>query len=97
VAEKYRIQYAQEAANDVRALRAFDRTKVLEGIEQFLSHDPKAVSRSRIKEMNRPFWSQYRLRIDDFRVYYDVDESQQVVNVLRVLRKTTHSTPGAPP
>jgi len=49
--------------------------------------------RSRIKAMRQPFWSQYRLRIDDFRVYYDVDDDTGEVHVLRVLVKTTQTTP----
>ena len=52
--------------------------------------------RSRIKAMRQPFWSQYRLRIDDFRVYYDVSETPRAVSVLRVLEKTTQGTPEKP-
>jgi mRNA-degrading endonuclease RelE of RelBE toxin-antitoxin system len=53
--------------------------------------------KSRIKLMNQPFWSQYRLRVGDFRIYYDVDDDNHVVNVLRILMKTTDQTPEAPP
>lgn len=28
-----------------------------------------------------------RLRVDDYRIYYDVDEVEQIVTVLRVLHK----------
>jgi len=93
----YSIQYAQEAVDDIRALRTFDRTKVFDAIDRHLSSQPTAVSRSRIKMMSQPFWSQYRLRVDDFRVYYDVDEGAGVVSVLRVLKKGTSQTPGSPP
>jgi len=55
------------------------------------------VSKSRIKAMLQPFWSQYRLRVDEFRVYYDVDEDHLIVNVLRVLMKTTDQTPEESP
>jgi mRNA-degrading endonuclease RelE of RelBE toxin-antitoxin system len=55
------------------------------------------VSKSRIKAMSQPFWSQYRLRVDEFRVYYDVDENHHIVNELRVLRKTTDQTPEVSP
>jgi hypothetical protein len=56
------------------------------------------VSKSRIKAMLQPFWSQYRLRVDDFRVYYDVTETDQVqcVFILRILAKTTEATPEKP-
>jgi len=43
--------------------------------------------------MRPPFWSHYRLRVGDFRVYYDVDDIARQVNVLGVLAKATESTP----
>jgi mRNA-degrading endonuclease RelE of RelBE toxin-antitoxin system len=95
--EPYEIQYAAEAAADLRAMRPFDRRNVLDGIELHLLHQPKLVSKSRIKVMVQPFWSQYRLRISDFRIYYDVDDNDRVVNVLRVLVKTTDQTPEESP
>lgn len=95
--DPYEIRYAQEAEADVLALPAYDRAKVLEGVEQYLTYEPRRISRSRIKQMVQPFWSQYRLRIDGLRVYYDVDEDARRVNVLRVLEKTTHPTPKESP
>jgi mRNA interferase RelE/StbE len=95
--EPYEIQYASEAVADLRAMRPFDRRNILNGIELHLLHQPKFVSKSRIKAMIQPFWSQYRLRIDEFRIYYDVDGNDRVVNVLRVLRKTTARTPEESP
>jgi mRNA-degrading endonuclease RelE of RelBE toxin-antitoxin system len=93
MADKYDIQYTHEAAEDIRPLRAFDQRRVLDGVSQSLSFEPSRVSRSRIKRMTQPFWSQYRLRIDDFRAYYDVDEPRRVVQVLRVLFKGSGQTP----
>ena len=91
--EPYEIHYADEATADIRALRAFDQRKILAGIKTHLTNQPKTVSRSRIKAMVQPLWSQFRLRVEDFRVYYDVDDEQRRVHVLRVLKKTTQSTP----
>jgi mRNA-degrading endonuclease RelE of RelBE toxin-antitoxin system len=93
LAVTFRIQFSSESADDVRRLRAFDRQKVLEGIQLFLGREPTKVSRSRIKLMVQPFWSQYRLRIEDFRIYYDVDVAAKFVNVLRILQKTSDPTP----
>ena len=92
MSEPYEIRYADEAFADIRGLRTFDQRKVMEGIELHLTQQPRLVSRSRIKAMVQPFWSQYRLRIDDFRVYYDVDDESHLVHVLRVLMKTTQTT-----
>jgi mRNA interferase RelE/StbE len=80
----------------VKALRAHDQRKVLDAIDNHLRHQPTQVSRARIKAMRQPFWSQYRLRVEDFRVYYDVDDSQRAVSVLRVLEKGQAQTPQRP-
>jgi mRNA-degrading endonuclease RelE of RelBE toxin-antitoxin system len=96
MSSRYDIRYAAEAVEDIRALRAFDQRKVLDGIEEHLARQPGEESKSRIRAMAQPFWSQYRLRIDDFRVYYDVDAPQHTVNVLQVLKKGSASTPQAP-
>ena len=92
----YEIRYAHDAADDLRSLRPFDQRKVFAGVERHLLHEPCRVSGSRIKQMTQPFWSQYRLRIDDMRIYYDVDGTALRVTVLRVLKKTTGTTPTEP-
>jgi mRNA interferase RelE/StbE len=96
MSEPFDIRYAALAAADVRALRAFDQRKVLDAIEEHLTYEPKRTSKSRIKAMEQPFWSQFRLRVDDCRVYYDVDGENRVVHVLRVLKKGTEPTPQDP-
>ena len=83
--------------SDPPTLRPSDQRKVLEGIEQHLTFQPKFVGRNRIKLMTQPFWSQYRLRLDDVRVYYDVVDDPPTVNVLRVLIKTTGTMPEESP
>ena len=92
----YEIRYAEAAVEDIRGLRAFDQSKVMNGIEEYLTLQPCRESKSRIKAKSQPFWSQFRLRVDDFRVYYDVDEEEHVVNVLRAVKKGSAPTPQAP-
>jgi mRNA interferase RelE/StbE len=92
-AAPYEIEYAGEAVDDVKSLRQFDRKKVVEGIETHLRHEPAKTSRSRIKRMAQPFWSEYRLRVEDLRVYYDVNEDQRIVSILRILEKGQKETP----
>jgi len=97
MSEPYEIRYADAAVADIRGLRTIDQRQVLDGIELHLTHQPRFVSKSRIKAMRQPFWSQYRLRLDDFRVYYDVDDESHLVHVLRVLTKSTQPTPEESP
>lgn len=52
------IQYTEEALDDARSLRKLDQQNVLEAIETHLMHEPTKTSRSRIKRMAQPFWSE---------------------------------------
>jgi len=65
---RFEIIFSPAAEEDIAALRASDRAKVLDGIET----DLRKVSKSRIKRPIRMQRPQYRLRIDDLRVFYDV-------------------------
>ena len=97
MADQYQIRYSREAVEDIRSLRAFDQRRVFDRILQHLLFAPARTSRSRIKRMSQPFLSQFRLRVDDFRVYYDVDETDRTVQVLRVLLKGAGQTPTEAP
>jgi len=89
----YALRHSAESKADIKRLKAFDRTKVLAGIDIHLRGEPTNVSQTRIKQMEQPFWSQYRLRIDAFRVYYDVDEQDRIVRILRIIEKGRNETP----
>lgn len=89
----YEIEITNSARDDLDALSAFDRKAVVNGIEVHLKHQPRKESRSRIKKLIQPAISEYRLRIGEFRVYYDVIEDDMRVVVLRVLEKGRQTTP----
>lgn len=81
------IEITAEAEHDLSAIKPFYRTRILDDIENQLQHTPTHVSRSRIKHLRLIESPAYRLRIGDYRVYYDVDEAAQRVTVLRILSK----------
>ena len=83
---KYEIVFAPEAVRDVRNLQAHVRSIVQEGIKVFLRHAPTTVSKSRIKRLRGLARPQFRLRLGEVRVYYDVRES--TVEVLAVVPKS---------
>ena len=84
---QFEIEVTAEAEADLDDLRAFDRRQILEAIEVQLSRAPTQVSRSRIKRLRLLESPAYRLRVGEFRVYYDVDTQEAVVTILRVLSK----------
>lgn len=69
----------------LRALRAGDRSRVLSAVDEQLRQQPTVKTRNR-KPMEPGSWAPYELRVQPFRVYYDVveDESDPVVIVLAV-------------
>jgi mRNA interferase RelE/StbE len=82
---EYEIILAPEAADDLKALKAYLRAAVRDAMEEHLRHEPTKTSKSRIKHLRGLSRPQYRLRVDDVRVFYDV--SGQNVEVLAIVSK----------
>jgi mRNA-degrading endonuclease RelE of RelBE toxin-antitoxin system len=83
---RYAIVLSPEAVEDLEHLKANSRASVREAIETHLRHSPTKVSKSRIKRLRGLKRPQYRLRIDDIRVYYDVIELQ--VEIIAIISKS---------
>ena len=82
---RYELRYSDEAVVQLKGLRAFERAAVIDRIETVLSVNPTLESRVSIKLLRQPAPTQYRLRVGDIRVYYDVQEL--VVSIVQVLSK----------
>jgi len=82
---RYEIILSPEAVEDLRALRADTRAAVRDAIEQYLRHEPGKVSKSRIKRLRGLSRPQYRLRVEEIRVFYDITEN--AVEVLAIVPK----------
>lgn len=83
---RYDIVLAPEAVEDYRRLPANVRAEVRDAIERHLRFQPTQLSKSRIKRLRGLSRPQFRLRVGDVRVYYDVTES--AVEVLAVVPKS---------
>ena len=83
---RFAIVLAPEAVEDLRRLKAHLRASVRGGIETHLRHEPTKTSRSRIKRLRGLSRPQYRLRVDEVRVFYDVSGS--TVEVLAIVAKS---------
>lgn len=82
----YEIILAPEAVEDLERLKANLRAEVREGIQTHLRHEPQKTSRSRIKRLRKMVQPQYRLRIEDVRIFYDVTGKN--VEVLAIVLKS---------
>jgi mRNA-degrading endonuclease RelE of RelBE toxin-antitoxin system len=83
---RFEIFLAPEAIEDLRALKANVRSVVRDALETHLRNEPMKISRSRIKRLRGLARPQYRLRVGEVRVFYDV--SAESVEVLAIVPKS---------
>jgi mRNA-degrading endonuclease RelE of RelBE toxin-antitoxin system len=81
----YEIVLAPQAIEGLRAVRADFRAGVKAALELHLRHEPTKESRSRIKRLRGLERPQYRLRVNEVRVFYDVTD--KTVEVLAIVTK----------
>ena len=98
---RYEVVLAREAAKAFNALPACGRADVRDALERHLRNEPTRVSKSRIKRLRGMSQPQYRLRVGDERVFYDV--TRKAVEVLAIVTKAEaarwlarHGTPSTP-
>jgi mRNA-degrading endonuclease RelE of RelBE toxin-antitoxin system len=93
----YAIEYAEGVIDDLADMRAYERAKVLDRLEEQLTYEPTQQTRNRkILVGLVPPWEHiepvWELRIGQYRVFYDVDEEKLVVIVRAIRHKPPHKT-----
>jgi mRNA-degrading endonuclease RelE of RelBE toxin-antitoxin system len=83
---RFEIVLAPQAVEAFRALAARQRAELRDALETHLRHQPTQVSRSRIKRLRGMAKPQFRLRVGDIRVFYDVTD--ETVEVLAIVEKS---------
>jgi len=89
---KYDIYLKPSAVKDMDKIRKHDATAIANAMETHLASAPTRESKSRIKRLKGIEDPDYRLRVGDYRVFYDVSESDAAVDVLRVMHKDETAT-----
>lgn len=82
---RYEIVLAPGAVRSFRKLPAHIRALVRDALGRHLRFEPAKVSKSRIKRLRGLSRPQYRLRVAEVRVFYDVTET--TVEVLAIVSK----------
>ncbi|MGH7393613.1 MAG: type II toxin-antitoxin system RelE family toxin [Candidatus Rokuibacteriota bacterium] len=98
---RYEVVLAPEAARAYRSLPAYRRAELRDVLERHLRREPTRVSKSRIKRRRGLSQPQYRLRVGEVRVFYDV--TREAVEILAIVTKAEaarwlaeHGTPSTP-
>ncbi len=82
----FEIEFTAEAADDLRNMRKFDQRQIMDVIQEQLYHQPAIQTRNR-KQLRPNALAEWELRIDRFRVFYDVDEDDQLVKIVSIGEK----------
>lgn len=88
---KYRLIYAPEAMEHLAAIERKHHRLISEAIIEQLTHTPAAETRNR-KPLRQPapFGAKWELRCgpqNRFRIFYDIEESEQSVEILAIGEK----------
>jgi mRNA-degrading endonuclease RelE of RelBE toxin-antitoxin system len=82
----YNIEYSPEAENHLRILTARQRTIIFDTVDKQLIYQPAVETKNR-KPMRPNPLAPWELRIDNLRVYYDVEEDVGKVIIVAVAIK----------
>lgn len=90
----FTLDYAEGVAADLKTLRAADRRRILDKIDEQLSHNPTLETRNKkILVGLKPPWDHeepvWELRVGMHRVFYDVNEADLPV---AIREKPPHQT-----
>src|SRR5579884_2448561 len=93
----YELEYTQGVAEDLKTVRANDRKRILDKIDEQLTNNPTEETRNKkILIGLKPPWeheeSVRELRVGKYRVFYDVDEEKQQVIIRAIREKPPHRT-----
>lgn len=93
----FSIAYAEGVAQDLAELRAFERTRILDQIDEQLRYEPAQETwNKKVLPGLKPPWDRElpvrELRVGEYRVFYDVDDANHLVTVRAIRRKLPHAT-----
>jgi mRNA-degrading endonuclease RelE of RelBE toxin-antitoxin system len=86
----YDVEFTEDAIDDLRSLRKHEQATILDAIDQQLVHEPLTETRNR-KPLRANDLSQWELRVNRFRIFYDVAEPDTLV-VVKAVGWKEHNT-----
>ena len=84
----YGIVFARSAERDYRKLKQSERAAVRDALNAYLTDAPKKSRKTRIKRLTGLKQPQFRLRVGDVRIYYDVNDQEKRVEILGIVSKS---------
>jgi mRNA-degrading endonuclease RelE of RelBE toxin-antitoxin system len=79
----YEIKFTAQALNQLKGFRKYEQQQILTAIETSLKQQPNIPTQNRKNLRPNPL-SEWELRIDKFRVFYDLNLEDLVVKIKAV-------------
>ena|ERR1041384_629650 len=79
----FQIEITGKAQDDLRFLRKVDQTQIMYAIGQQLKTEPTVETRTR-KRLRPNLVAEWELRVDEHRVFYDIDAASRRVLIKAV-------------
>jgi mRNA-degrading endonuclease RelE of RelBE toxin-antitoxin system len=76
----FKIELTPEALEDMRLYRKHEKKRIFDEIEKQLKHQPAQETRNR-KKLHPNELAEWELRVDKFRIFYDIDECNKLVKI----------------
>ena len=76
----FRISYTASALEDISTFRKTDQMTIFDRVDEQLMYQPDVITWNR-KRLRPNETAEWELRIDDFRVLYDIDFDERNVEV----------------
>ena len=78
--EPFAVNFTESAEADLKWFSAYARRIIVDGVDLHLRHQPTVGTR-RIKSLRTNPIAGWELRLGDYRVLYDVDETDRIVMI----------------
>lgn len=79
----FQIEFTLEALSDLQLFRTYEQRQIIEAIETQLSYQATQPTRNR-KQLRPNNLAEWELRIDNIRMFYDVDTERSLVKILAI-------------
>jgi mRNA-degrading endonuclease RelE of RelBE toxin-antitoxin system len=76
----FQIEFTPEAEADLAWFKKYEQNIILDGIEENLRYEPTVSTRNR-KKLRPHRTAEWELRVDRYRIFYDVTEAVLVVSI----------------
>ncbi len=77
------VEFTPNARSDIKYFRAYEQRMISQGTRTYLSQDAD-VETGKIKQLEPNAIATWELRIDHYRVFYDIDIDETTVFVIAV-------------